>query len=383
MKVSGQGSTLVSEGSSAAERHGETEAREDARVRVARAAARALASESFRPHPLFRGGHAQTLAAFAWPRRRALRGHASDEARLFEVEPGVRLLAHCRWQPDRAARPTLLLVHGLEGSSSSVYMLSTARRAYEAGFNVLRLNQRNCGATEHLTPTLYHSGLSEDFKQVVRELIERDRLSRLFLAGFSMGGNLVLKAAGEWGADAPRELSGVCAVSPSINLTVAARAFERRANRAYHENFMRHLRRRVRRKQKLFPELYDTRGLRRVRTVRQFDERYTAPHAGFRGADDYYERCSALPLVPSIRVPALVVHAHDDPLVPLDPASEAALHANPCVVPVTPRRGGHVAFLTADENSRFWAERLVVEFCRKVDALTTGGGFRESPEGRV
>ncbi|HEV2761843.1 MAG TPA: alpha/beta fold hydrolase, partial [Pyrinomonadaceae bacterium] len=344
------------------------------RVRVAREAARALASETFRPHRLFRGGHAQTLAAFAWPRRRRLRAHRQDEARLFEVEPGVQLLAHCRWQAERAAHPTLLLVHGLEGSSSSVYMLSTAARAYEAGFNVLRLNQRNCGATEHLTPTLYHSGLSGDFRQVVHELVERDRLARIFLAGFSMGGNLVLKAAGEWGAQAPPGLSGVCAVSPSINLGVVARAFERQVNRAYHENFMMHLRRRVRRKRKLFPDLYDTRGLRRVRTVRQFDERYTAPLAGFEGADDYYERSSALPLVPSIRVPALVVHAHDDPLVPLDPASESALHSNPHVVPVTPRQGGHVAFLSADERARFWAEHLVVEFCRTVDALTERAG---------
>jgi len=375
MKFRGQGSTTVSEkGSAAPGREAAEASLEDSRVRVAREAARVLASESFNPHPLFRGGHAQTLAAFAWPRRLRHRGHRLDEPRLFEVEPDVRLLAHCRWQRRREAHPTLLLVHGLEGSSSSVYMLSTARRAYEAGFNVLRLNQRNCGSTEHLTPTLYHSGLSEDFKQVVRELVERDRLARLFLAGFSMGGNLVLKAAGEWGAGAPRELSGVCAVSPSINLSVVARAFESRANRAYHENFMLHLRRRVRRKQKLFPSLYDTRDLRRVRTVREFDERYTAPHAGFKGADDYYERSSALPLVPSIRVPALVVHAHDDPLVPLDPASEAALRENPHVVPVTPRRGGHVAFLSADARARFWAEHMVVEFCRVVDELAAAEG---------
>ena len=347
---------------------------QEARERAARTAARALASETFRPHPLFRGGHAQTLAAFAWPRRREhLRAHASDEARLFEVEEGVRLLGHCRWQRGRESCPTLVLVHGLEGSTTSVYMLSTARLAYEAGFNVVRLNQRNCGATEHLTPTLYHSGLSGDYRQVVSELIARDRLARVFLAGFSMGGNLVLKAAGEWGAGAPRELSGVCAVSPSINLSVCARAFERRANRIYQENFMRHLRGRIRRKQRLFPELYDTRGLRRVRTVRQFDDRYTAPRGGFADADDYYARSSALPLVARIRVPTLVVHAADDPLVPLDAESERALRANPYVVPVFPRRGGHVAFLSADARSRFWAERLLVEFCRIIDACGPHG----------
>ncbi|HYO63414.1 MAG TPA: alpha/beta fold hydrolase [Pyrinomonadaceae bacterium] len=340
---------------------------EDARLRDAERAARALASATFRPHPMFRGAHAQTLAAFAWPRRRThLRAHASDEARLFEVHADAQLLGHCRWQRDRHSRPTLVLVHGLEGSSTSVYMMSTARLAYEAGFNVVRLNQRNCGATEHLTPTLYHSGLSGDFQQVARELIERDGLKRVFLAGFSMGGNLVMKAAGEWGADAPPGLAGVCAVSPSINLSACARTFEKRANRVYHENFMRHLRARVRRKQRLYPALYDTRNLRAVRTVRQFDDRFTAPSAGFADAEDYYARSSALPLVPRIRVPTLVVHALDDPLVPLDPEGERALRSNPYVVPVLTPRGGHVAFLSAEPRARFWAERLLVEFCRVV-----------------
>ncbi|HYP53367.1 MAG TPA: alpha/beta fold hydrolase, partial [Pyrinomonadaceae bacterium] len=359
-------------------------AAEDARLRAAARAARALASETFRPHPMFRGGHAQTLAAFAWPRRRThLRAHASDEARVFEVHEDARLLGHCRWQRERESRPTLVLVHGLEGSSTSVYMMSTARLAYEAGFNVVRLNQRNCGATEHLTPTLYHSGLSGDFQQVVRELTERDRLSRVFLAGFSMGGNLVMKAAGEWGADAPRGFAGVAAVSPSLNLSACARTFESRANRVYHENFMRHLRARVRRKQRLFPALYDTRDLRAVRTVRQFDERYTAPAGGFADAEDYYARASALPLVPQIRVPTLVVHALDDPLVPLDPEGERALRSNPYVVPVHTPRGGHVAFLTAEPRARFWAEHMLVEFCRAVAREDCRGGRATLRRARV
>src|SRR5438034_7228277 len=108
----------------------------------------------FNPHALFVSGHAQTLAAYAWPRRRLLRRHA-DAERLFDVEPDSKILGHCRWQAKPTQHPTLVLVHGIEGSSSSVYMLAMAQKGFHAGFNVVRLNLRNCGGTEHLTPTLY------------------------------------------------------------------------------------------------------------------------------------------------------------------------------------------------------------------------------------
>ncbi len=175
-----------------------------------REAVEALAAQAFRPHPLLRGGHLQTVAGWAWPRR--FRAHPADEARLFEVEPGVRLLARCRWQGDRgAARATLVLVHGLGGSCDAPYMLGAADLAYRGGANVVRVNQRNCGGTEHLTPTLYHSGMSGDLASVVRELVGGDGLRRIVVGGFSMGGNLALKMAGEMGQRAPSELLGVCA----------------------------------------------------------------------------------------------------------------------------------------------------------------------------
>ncbi len=352
----------------------EASAQNEARARLTEIA-RLLSTKPFRPHPLFKGGHAQTLAAYAWPLRSVLRVHAADEARLFEAEPGVRLLAHCRWQPDRASRPTLILIHGLEGSSESAYMLRTAHLAYQAGFNVLRLNLRNCGATEHLTPTLYHSGMTGDLLTVINELIERDRLSLIFLAGFSMSGNMVLKLAGERGERAPRELVGVCAVSPSINISACAERIERRSNWIYLQGFMRSLRRRLRIKKKLYPELYDTTGLHRMRTVRDFDERYTVVHGGFESAADYYASASALPLIPRIRRPTLIIHAQDDPIVPYDSFDHPSITNNPYIVFIAPPHGGHVAFVAARDGNpenRFWAENRIVEFCQLI--LSGGGG---------
>ena len=325
-----------------------------------REAAEVLAAKPFRPHPLLPGGHLQTVAGWAWPRR--FRAYPADEARLFEVEPGVRILARCRWQGDRGAAPaTLVLVHGLGGSAEAPYVLGTARLAYEAGANVVRLNQRNCGGTEHLTPTLYHSGMSGDLAAVMRELTGRDGLSRILLAGFSMGGNLALKMAAEMGEGAPSAFSGVCAVSPPLDLKETALNLERTSNRLYQRAFVRGLRRLVERKKELYPRLYDLRGLDRLRTVRDFDESYTAPHGGFASADDYYARSSALSFIPRLRVPALILHARDDPLVPFGPLLRPETLKNPCIVTVMPPHGGHVAFVSSRKKRRFWAEERLAK----------------------
>ena len=158
----------------------------------------ARASAGFLPRRWLRGGHAQTLAGNFLPRPKLL---PLPEARLFQVEPDAQVLCHCHWQPARQERFTILLVHGLEGSSQSQYVVGTACKAWQKGWNVVRMNVRNCGDTEKLCPTLYTSGLSADVRAVAMALIEQDGLDAIGLAGFSMGGNQVLKCAGEWGAD--------------------------------------------------------------------------------------------------------------------------------------------------------------------------------------
>jgi len=328
--------------------------------------ARTLKAKPFYPHRLFRNSHAQTVMGYAWPRRFRLRDLRGDQARLFEVAPGVQVMVHCRWQNngDPRAHPTLVLVHGLEGSSTSVYMLSTAHKAYHAGFNVLRLNLRSCGGTEHLAPTLYNSSMSPDLRAVLDELISRDGLRHLYLAGFSLGGNMSLKMAGE--SAAPPELRGVCAISPSIDLSACATAIERRANWAYQKNFIIGLKRKMRDAQRLYPERYDAAPLKLVRTLRDFDSHFTAVHGGFRDVDDYYARASSLPLIKNIHVPTLIVHAQDDPFVPFDSFRHPSLSDNPYVVLLAPPQGGHVGFVgePATGEDRFWSENRIVEFCR-------------------
>jgi len=330
--------------------------------------AQVFASKPFTPHPVFRGGHAQTLASFAWPRRFRLRP-PGDEKRLFEVAQNTQVLAHCRWHANRAEHPTVVLWHGIEGSSDAVYMLATAQKAFRAGFNVVRMNLRNCGGTEHLTPTLYHGGLSEDLRTVVNELIERDGLSRLFLIGFSLGGNMVLKLAGEYGDHPPREIIAACAISPSVDLAASGNSICQSSNWIYHRDFVRRLKSRIRLKGRLYPEVYDTSELHQVRTIREFDERFTSVAHGFANAADYYERASALRVMDKIRVPTLIIHAQDDPFIPFAPLRDPSVGANPYILLLGPERGGHVAFVaaTSNEEDRFWAENRVLEFCEMAD----------------
>lgn len=327
--------------------------------------ARAFKENPFKPHRIFRNGHAQTLAAYAWPR--GFRFYSErDQERLFEVATGVRVLAHCRWQVNPAEHPTMVVWHGIEGSTSSNYMLAMAVKGFQAGFNIIRVNLRNCGGSEHLTPTLYHGGLSEDLRAVVKELIEKDQISTMLLAGFSLGGNLVLKLAGEYGDDPPPEILGVCAVSPSVDLTASAKLILKRSNWIYQQDFVRRLKKRIRTKNKLYPELYDISGLRQVRTLKQFDERFTAPAHGFAGADDYYYRSSSIRVMDQIRIPTLIIHAEDDPFIPFAPLKDPAVVNNPHILLVGTEQGGHVAFISANPNQEdsFWAENRVVEFCK-------------------
>src|SRR5581483_9510807 len=153
---------------------------------------------------------------------------------------------------------TVVIVHGLEGSSESAYVIGTANKAWDAGMNVVRMNIRNCGGTERLCPTLYHSGLSADVGEVARTVIATEHLESIALVGFSMGGNQVLKLAGEWGADAPPQLRAVAAVSPGVDLGASADAIHRWTNRIYEWNFLWNLKRSVRRKALAFPGKFDS-----------------------------------------------------------------------------------------------------------------------------
>jgi len=244
-------------------------------------------------------------------------------------------------------------------------MRGLADKAFAEGFNVILLNQRNCGGTEHLSMTLYHSGLSADVDVVLRELSAEGHRA-VVIAGYSLGGNLALKLAGDYGREAPATLKAIAAVSPVMDLPRCVDALERPSNFFYQWNFVRNLKARMRRKAAAFPERFSIEALDRIRTVRQFDEEYTAPFFGFRDATDYYYRAAALRVVERIEVPTLVIVAGNDPFVPADSFRQSAVTGNPHITLRVSAHGGHCAFIARANGASdgYWAERRVMDFLK-------------------
>ena len=322
----------------------------------------------FEPLAWLRGAHWQTLAGNYW-RRASFAIPFEAEAVVVDAADNSRVLCHGHWQPEavRARRLTIVLVHGLEGSSDSRYIQGITARAWGAGCNVVRMNMRNCGGTDTWTPTLYHSGLSADVYAVLRHFQEKYGLEHVAMAGYSMGGNLVLKLAGELAGAAPVWLKAAVTVSPAADLAPSADALHEPQNRVYEWHFLRNLMRRFDRKAALFPQIYVTNKIGPIRSVREFDDRITAPYSGFIGADDYYERASAARVVDRVAMPTLVLHALDDPFIRITEETRATIMANASIDLIETARGGHCAFLAATAEgqpsaARHWAEATLVRY---------------------
>jgi predicted alpha/beta-fold hydrolase len=296
-----------------------------------------------------------------WPRPDALKGVPVRD-RLFSVAPDTQVMGVCSWQPAPKSARTLIVIHGLEGCHESHYMEAMTGKGWRAGLNVIRLNQRTCGGTEHLTPSLYHSGLSGDVRAVVTELMEKDGLRDIWVAGFSMGGQLALRMAGEAETSLPA-LRGVFAVCPNLDPPAVIAALERPMNRFYQDHFLQKLKDRVRRKARLFPRRFDVAPIERIKGLRAFDHLYTAPEFGFAGAEDYYARVGASHVLHRIRVPTVILTAQDDPIIPFRSFQTDAIGRNPAIRLVAPRHGGHCGFIQRRRpgEDRYWAENRILD----------------------
>jgi predicted alpha/beta-fold hydrolase len=303
------------------------------------------------------------MTVFAWAARRDFSALPPPDARLIRVSADTQVLAHCYWQPDRERRRTVMVLHGLEGSSSVHYMRGLARKGWDRGWNVVLLNQRNCGGTEHLTPGLYHSGLTDDPRAVVRALVASDHLTDFAVVGYSLGGNLTAKLAAELVDTPDVPVRAAVAICPTIDLDRCVRAIERRSNTIYQFNFVRNLRNRMRRKAAAWPGHFDLAPLDRIWTIRRFDDVYTAPHHGFGDATNYYRLASAQRLAQRVRIPLLIVAAEDDPFVPAAQFRIDAIRDNPMIHVEITRHGGHCGFIAASgADDRYWAETRALSF---------------------
>ena len=307
--------------------------------------------------PLFRHPHLQTILGYLWPRDGAERRFPL-ERQFYRTEPQVQVLVESQ-RP--AANPSghIVMVHGLEGSGQSGYVRGLSRAGLDAGFAVHRFHLRTCGRTERLCPTLYHAGLTSDLVSVLRQL-EAEARAPMFLVGFSLGGNVALKLAGELGIEALPLLRGVCAVSTPLDLGACARRIAQRENWIYERRLVGHMRRRLRATGR-----YGRAALSGLRSIADVDEHITAPSFGFGSAANYYQTQSAARYLAGIRVRALVIQAKDDPMVPFDSCQPEALGRNPHIEHWVTQHGGHLGFLGRKPH-RFWVEDAILTWMLRV-----------------
>ena len=311
--------------------------------------------------PIVSNPHLLTIFGNYWPRRYPEQLPVKPVVYKIGEEAQVLVHEHATRGP---CRGEIVMIHGLEGSSDAGYMRSMAQAAVAAGFAVHRTNIRGCGGTESTCRTLYHAGLTCDILHILREL-ERQQRGPAIVIGFSLGGNQVLKLAGELCEDAARLIAGVCAVSTPIDLAACVRALGRPQNFLYEWRFVSRMRERMKVRQRLMPDVFRTDGLESIRTVYDFDDRITAQFFGFGGADNYYATQSSQNFLDRIRVPTLLVAAEDDPLVPFEVYSHQAVSSNPSIELVSVAHGGHLGFISA-RRPRFWLDGVVLDWAASM-----------------
>ncbi len=334
----------------------------------------AVREPRFEPAGWRSNAHFQTI----WPNRIQRDPAGPELARgstreVVESEDGDKLQLFWSCHEPDDDRPVLIVLHGLTGCADAENVLATAQKGFEAGFDVVRVDLRN-SQSDMPSTGVGHAGRSEDLRAVVRHVRERRPDADVTAIGFSLGGNIALKAAGEYGDDPPAELRAVATISVPIDLSDACRKIDgRRSNWIYRDYFLRRLGQRYRRARELHPHLFHYVDVDRIRGIREWDNAIVAPLGGFENAEDYYAKNSSLKVLHRIRLPALLVHAQDDPFIPIDPFLLPAVRDNDWLRVLAPRNGGHVGFYadstTNDEPDRYWAENRALSFCAAAVGL--------------
>ncbi len=317
---------------------------------------------TYAPPPLLAGGHVQTLYA-------SLVRHVDfdyDHSERIDTPDGDFLdldwaTARTNGRGDRDAGRVALLTHGLEGSAGRRYMRGMAQALVRRGWDVCAWNLRGCSGELNRRVATYHSGKTEDLACVVDHVLRRG-YAQVALVGFSLGGNMTLKYLGERGSSIDERIQGAVAFSTPVDLKASSHRIARWTNWHYTQYFLRSLRQKIRRKAERHPTGVRTDALPHIRTLRDFDDAYTAPLNGFRDADTYYREASSKPLLPEIAIPTLLVNAANDPFLAPSCYPTGIADGHPQFTLEVPDSGGHVGFVTVNETGEYWSERRAASF---------------------
>jgi hypothetical protein len=266
------------------------------------------------------------------------------------------------WIDGETDAPLVVLFHGLEGSSASHYAVSLMSLLRQRGWNGVVPHFRGCSGEPNRLPRAYHSGDSEEIDWILRRLRDQFPQRTIFATGVSLGGNALVKWLGEKEETAGAVITAAAAVSAPLDLTLSGDQLGRGFNRVYTQHFLATLRDVAAEKLARFPGLFDRERLKRVRNLYDFDDLVTGPLHGFDGADDYWRRASAKPLLRGIRVPTLLLNARNDPFLPAH-ALPQAHELSSSVTAEFPHEGGHVGFVTGSLPGRLdWLPQRLLHF---------------------
>lgn len=317
-----------------------------------------LENSTYRAPLFLRDRHAQTILASFRPAPRVA-------WRREQIETPDGDFLELDWLPERDGAPLAVLTCGMESTSQSAYIRSTADVLHRAGLNVLAWNFRGCGGLPNRKVHFYHGAFTADLDAVVRHAIARGH-GDIRLAGFSLGGGLTLNYLGREPGAVPTQVSRAISFSAPTDVTDCAQQLHRFPNTIYAQHFLRGFREKIRAKMTVMPEHISDEGYEKLRTLEDYDARYTVQHFGFGSVEKMYRFVSSRPHIANIRVPTLIVAALDDPFIGPDAFPVAEARANPNVTLETPAHGGHLGFLTSFAQlfaaRPGWMERRVAEF---------------------
>jgi predicted alpha/beta-fold hydrolase len=316
-----------------------------------------LVNSTYRGYQLLQGQHLETLVPAVL---RLVKPAPCKPVRINTPDDDFLDLDFYDCQSDQL----VIISHGLEGNSQRPYMLGMAKLLVQQGYDVICWNFRACGEELNRQPRLYHSGATEDLDTVVNHALDRRQYNSIALAGFSLGGNLTVKYLGERGHNINSRIKAAVAFSVPLDLSAGSDRISAPGNWLYEKRFLKKLKAKIRAKRTQFPEHFRLNGLDNIKVLRDFDDQYTARLHGFRGADDYYSRCSSINFIATVATPTLIINAKNDPFLPSECYPYELMKEHEFIHFETPERGGHVGFFTLNNSGIYWSDQRALEFIR-------------------
>lgn len=320
-----------------------------------------LLSKEFKPKRFLSNPHLQTILGIANINKHN-KTIEKGLKRSFSVYDDI-VGGDCYWQINKKDKTTIILIHGIGGSSREPYILRFVKKAFKMGYNVVALNLRSCGGTESISKRLYNAGDSNDILYLIKELTNRDKLKKFFILGISLGGNVCLKLAGELQYNNLKSILGIAAISPLVNLNSAEKNIDDESrNRFYKKHILKSLKNIIIKKHRHFPE-YDVTNLKKISSIKEFDKSYHVDIGEFKSVNFYYKNTSAKYYLKNIKLPTLIIHSKDDPIIPVKDIESIRSEKN--IILLISKYGGHAGFIGDEQygdSDKYWAENRILEF---------------------